>query len=63
MAAGDTAGRVKLYSGPVCQVRALHHSSPGHSSAVTAVRWSADTNTLLSVGGRDTAVLQWSLVH
>ena len=63
VAAGDTAGRVKLYPGPVCQVRALHHSYPGHSSAVTAVRWSADTNTLLSVGGRDTAVLQWSLVQ
>jgi len=58
---GDTWGRVKLFSNPACQPRSLCHTYTGHSSQVSGVSWTVDGNKMLTVGGKDTAVLQWSL--
>ena len=58
---GDTWGRVRLFSWPAGQPKSLSHTYTGHSSQVSAICWTQDGNKLLSVGGRDTAVLQWSL--
>ena len=78
LGAGDTWGRVKLYSNPACQPRSLCHTYTGHSnqvrtsspfafitltplSQVCGLSWTVDSTKMLSVGGKDTAVLQWSL--
>ena len=58
---GDTWGRVRLFSCPASQPKTLCHTYTGHSSQVSRVQWTQDGNKLLSVGGRDTAVLQWTL--
>lgn len=61
LASGDNSGRIRLYSYPVTQPKSLCHTYTGHSSQVTKVTWMADSTRLLSVGGKDTAILQWSL--
>ena len=74
---GDTWGRVRLFTSPASQPRTLGHTYTGHSSQVhtsdndtgadqgvlqvSSVSWTLDGTKLLSVGGKDTAVLQWSL--
>ncbi|KAL1486278.1 hypothetical protein MTO96_009322, partial [Rhipicephalus appendiculatus] len=40
----------------------LSHMYGGHSSHVTAVDFLPDDNRLISLGGRDCAVLQWAVV-
>jgi len=61
MATGDDFGKVKLYSYPVIQPKSLHHSYAGHSSHVTNVTFLNEDARLISIGGKDTAVLQWTL--
>ncbi|XP_028133736.1 echinoderm microtubule-associated protein-like 2 isoform X1 [Diabrotica virgifera virgifera] len=61
MATGDDFGKVKLYSYPVSQPRSLCHTYNGHSSHVTNVRFLYDNSRLVSIGGNDTAVLQWTI--
>lgn len=33
----------------------------GHSSHVMNIRWSADENVVVSVGGKDRAIFQWEV--
>jgi len=61
LAIGDDLGRVKLYTHPATQPVCLHHSYLGHSSGVTRVAFMADDTRLLTVGGKDSAVIQWTI--
>jgi microtubule-associated protein-like 1/2 len=62
LAAGDGAGRIRLYASPACQPKSLHHTYSGHGAAVTRLAWLADSHKLISAGGKDTAILQWNSV-
>ncbi|CAG9819557.1 unnamed protein product [Phaedon cochleariae] len=57
----DDFGKVKLYSYPVIQTKSLCHSYGGHSSHVTSVSFLYDDTRVVSIGGKDTAVLQWTV--
>ncbi|KAL7641708.1 UNVERIFIED_CONTAM: hypothetical protein RMT77_007581 [Armadillidium vulgare] len=59
LASGDDFGKIKLFAFPSSQIKARHNESAGHSSHVTCVRFLHNDTRLLSVGGRDTAILQW----
>lgn len=61
LVSGDDFGKVKLFSYPVIQTKSLCHTYGGHSSHVTAVNFLHDDTRLVSVGGKDTAVLQWTV--
>ncbi|XP_041981397.1 echinoderm microtubule-associated protein-like 2 isoform X2 [Aricia agestis] len=61
IATGDDFGKVKLYAYPVTQPKSLCHAYGGHSSHVTAVRFLPDGSRLLSAGGNDTALMQWTI--
>lgn len=62
IATGDDFGKVKLYSYPACQPKSLNHTYGGHSSHVTNVTFLHDDSRLISIGGKDTSVLQWSII-
>lgn len=61
MATGDDFGKVKLFSYPVMQPKSLCHQYSGHSSHVTSVCFLQDDTRLITTGGMDTSVLQWSI--
>ncbi|KAG8308956.1 Echinoderm microtubule-associated protein-like 1, partial [Homalodisca vitripennis] len=61
LATADDFGKVKLYSYPVTQPRSLSHSYGGHSSHVTNVTFLFDDSRIISIGGKDTSVLQWRI--
>ncbi|XP_015834813.1 echinoderm microtubule-associated protein-like 2 isoform X3 [Tribolium castaneum] len=61
LASADDFGKVKLYSYPASQPRSLCHTYGGHSSHVMAVNFLHDDTRLVSIGGKDTAVLQWTI--
>ncbi|VEN35286.1 unnamed protein product [Callosobruchus maculatus] len=61
MVTGDDFGKVKLYSYPVIQTKSLCHTYGGHSSHVTGVNFMYDDTRVVSIGGRDTAVFQWTV--
>jgi len=58
---GDTGGRLKLFANPASQPKCLSHLYNGHSSPVSRLAWVSDGTRLLSAGGKDTAILQWSV--
>ncbi|GBP33928.1 Echinoderm microtubule-associated protein-like 1 [Eumeta japonica] len=60
-AAADELGRLRLYSFPVTQPKSLNHVYGAHAAAVPAVRFLPDESRLVSVGGADTAVMQWAV--
>lgn len=62
LAAGDSAGKVRLYAYPASQPKSLYHASHGHSNAVTRVSWLSDGSKLVSAGGRDNTILQWRII-
>ncbi|KAL3230278.1 hypothetical protein MRX96_048493 [Rhipicephalus microplus] len=62
LATGDDFGKVRLFSYPASLPKCLSHMYGGHSSHVTAVDFLPDDNRLISLGGRDCAVLQWAVV-
>ncbi|XP_050037299.1 echinoderm microtubule-associated protein-like 2 isoform X1 [Dermacentor andersoni] len=62
LATGDDFGKVRVFSYPASQPKCLSHMYGGHSSHVTAVDFLPDDNRLISLGGRDCAVLQWAVV-
>lgn len=62
LAAGDSVGKVRLYSFPASQPKSLYHSSHGHSNSVTRVSWLSDGSKLVSAGGKDNTILQWMIV-
>ncbi|KAI3384518.1 hypothetical protein SNEBB_010481 [Seison nebaliae] len=60
LAIGNDFGRVNLYSFPLHAPKATFRSYGGHSSHVTDVQWSTNGKILLSAGGNDTAIIQWT---
>ncbi|KAH9383033.1 hypothetical protein HPB48_023708 [Haemaphysalis longicornis] len=62
LATGDDFGKVRLFAYPASEPKCLSHMYGGHSSHVTAVDFLPDDNRLISLGGRDCAVLQWAVV-
>ncbi|CAH1792966.1 unnamed protein product [Owenia fusiformis] len=62
LASADDFGKVKLFRYPACQTKSACHIYGGHSSHVTAVRFLYDDSRLLSVGGKDMAVMQWEVL-
>lgn len=57
----DDFGKVKLFSAGCHFAYAANKPFPGHSSHVTAVAFTHDDSTVLSVGGNDCSVLQWAV--
>jgi echinoderm microtubule-associated protein-like 6 len=55
--------QVKLFNWPCVVQHAPAHVYGGHSSHVMNVRWSADSQYAVSVGGKDRAVFQWRVVR
>lgn len=62
LATGDDFGKVKLFSYPAAQPKSLSHAYGGHSSHVTAVEFLQDDTRIISIGGNDTSVMQWSVI-
>jgi len=59
MATADDGGKVKLFNYPVVIDDAPHRSFKAHSSHVMNVRFSSDDKVVMSVGGKDRALMQW----
>lgn len=60
--AGDDESCVRLYRYPCLSNKADGRVYKGHASHVFGVRFTADDQYVLSVGGEDMATLQWKLV-
>ncbi|XP_061915415.1 echinoderm microtubule-associated protein-like 6 isoform X1 [Entelurus aequoreus] len=60
LATGDDLGVVKLFRFPCTRKGAKFKKYPGHSAHVTNVRWSHDLQWVLTTGGADHALFQWS---
>ncbi|GLC69071.1 hypothetical protein PLESTF_000783800 [Pleodorina starrii] len=63
VATADDSGLVKLFNCPVVLEDAPHRAYRGHSSHVMGVRFSCDDSLLVSVGGYDWAMFQFSVVE
>lgn len=61
LATGDDFGKINLYSYPCNKAKCLNHSYNGHSSHVTCVRFLPDDSRIISLGGRDSSIMQWSV--
>ncbi|CAH8433770.1 unnamed protein product [Schistosoma margrebowiei] len=61
LATGDDYGKVKLFKYPANKPKAEFRAYNGHSSHVTNVTFLYDGSRLISIGGKDTAVLQWEV--
>ncbi|CAI9730040.1 echinoderm microtubule-associated protein-like 2 isoform X10 [Octopus vulgaris] len=61
-ATADDFGKVNLYKYPCSQPSAKSHTYGGHSSHVTNVAFLHDDSRLISVGGKDMAILEWSVI-
>ncbi|CAH8432757.1 unnamed protein product [Schistosoma haematobium] len=61
LATGDDYGKVKLFKYPTNKPKAEFRAYNGHSSHVTNVTFLYDGSRLISIGGKDTAVLQWEV--
>jgi WD40 repeat protein len=53
-------GLVRLFNYPVVVEKAPHHAFRGHSSHVQNVRFLADDARVVSAGGRDGSMMQWT---
>ncbi|XP_042202128.1 echinoderm microtubule-associated protein-like 2 isoform X2 [Callorhinchus milii] len=62
LATADDFGKVNLFSFPCSHPRAPSHSYGGHSSHVTNVTFLHGDAQLVSIGGKDTSVIQWGVV-
>ncbi|XP_077142509.1 echinoderm microtubule-associated protein-like 2 isoform X1 [Ranitomeya variabilis] len=62
VATGDDFGGVRLYNYPCVVPRAPSYKYSGHSSHVTRVGFLHNDTALISVGGKDCTVLQWSIL-
>eukprot|EP00051_Salpingoeca_urceolata_P007134 m.94665 g.94665 ORF g.94665 m.94665 type:complete len:1961 (-) comp15130_c0_seq1:316-6198(-) len=60
LATGDDVGLVKLFKFPTTGKFAKFKKYIGHSAHVTNVRWLANDEKLISVGGGDTAIFVWA---
>ncbi|XP_060712147.1 echinoderm microtubule-associated protein-like 2 isoform X1 [Hemiscyllium ocellatum] len=57
----DDFGKVNLFSYPCLHPRAPSHKYSGHSSHVTNIAFLHDNTSLISTGGKDMSVIQWSV--
>ncbi|KAM4662146.1 echinoderm microtubule-associated protein-like 1 isoform 4-T4 [Discoglossus pictus] len=62
LATGDDFGKVHLFSYPCSQFRASGHVYSGHSSHVTNVNFLYEDSHLISTGGKDMSIIQWSVI-
>nr|XP_039266613.1 echinoderm microtubule-associated protein-like 6 [Styela clava] len=62
IATGDDAGLVKLLRYPCLKKGGKFRKYVGHSSHVTNVRFTHDSEWLLSAGGADHALFQWKVI-
>ncbi|XP_022090492.1 echinoderm microtubule-associated protein-like 2 isoform X2 [Acanthaster planci] len=62
LATGDSLGWLSLYRYPCTSTKAVSHDVKSHSAHVTAVRFLANDSYLVSAGGADAALMQWSIV-
>ena len=58
---GEDSGQLRLFSSPASQVECGHHQYRGHSTPVSSLAFLADHSRLVSVGGKDAAILQWQI--
>ena len=58
---GEDSGQLRLFSYPASQVECGHHQYRGHSTPVSSLAFLADHSRLVSVGGKDAAILQWQI--
>jgi len=61
IAVGDDLGRVKLFKFPCPEQKPECLTYAGHSSHVTNVRFAPNGSIMVSLGGGDGTVMQWSL--
>lgn len=61
VATGGDDQRVRLFTYPVTIPKQKNKDFVGHSSHVTKVRFSADEQHLLSVGGNDRTIILWDV--
>ena len=61
LAVGYDSGHVSLYQHPTSQVKCGKHVNNGHSNDVSCVTFLADDCRLVSIGGKDCAILQWEI--
>ncbi|XP_006627673.2 echinoderm microtubule-associated protein-like 2 isoform X1 [Lepisosteus oculatus] len=61
LASADDFGKVHLFCNPCSHPRAPSHVYGGHSSHVTNVAFLHDDSYLISTGGKDTSILQWTV--
>ena len=61
LAAGDDSGSVRMFRFPAIQLSSESKELLGHSAHVTAVEFLDDPHKLVSAGGRETSLMQWSL--
>lgn len=62
LATGDDFGGVRLFSYPCVVPRAPSHRYGGHSSHVTRLSFLHNDSALISVGGKDSTILQWMVI-
>ncbi|KAL0970425.1 hypothetical protein UPYG_G00241770 [Umbra pygmaea] len=61
VAVADDFCKVHLFQYPCPKLKAPNHSYEGHGSHVTNVRFTHCDSHLLSMGGKDTCILQWKV--
>ena len=61
VATGDDFGQVKLFRYPCLKRGAQFKKYIGHSAHVTNVRFSRAKDRLITTGGADRAIFQWSV--
>jgi microtubule-associated protein-like 6 len=61
VASGGTSGMVGLFRYP-CGEGAVSKQMRGHASHISSLTFSADDRYLISSGGRDRALLVWSVL-
>lgn len=54
-------GKLKLFVYPANEPRCLYHTANGHSSQMAGLAFLPDDSRLVSIGGKDFAVMQWCL--
>ncbi|XP_038078773.1 77 kDa echinoderm microtubule-associated protein-like isoform X2 [Patiria miniata] len=61
LATGDSSGWLSLYRHPCTSLKAASYDVKSHSAHVTAVRFLADDSCVISAGGADAVLMQWSI--
>ena len=61
LVAGSDTSQLRLFSLPASQPQAGHHQYGGHSGVVSSIAFLPDQSRLVSVGGKDAAILQWQI--